>query len=149
MARILVTDDDAHMLRVLAMWLARNGHDVLEASNGRAAIEILEHESVDMIVSDINMPEMNGVELARWLRGERGLATPMILLSSRCDQMRIAEELRPLGIAIHPKPFSPSRLMTQIETALTNQTDAAAAAGANAEAQPIEVTPRAGRSTAP
>ncbi|MCH7719531.1 MAG: response regulator, partial [Planctomycetes bacterium] len=123
MARILVTEDDVHMLRVLAMWLGRNGHHVLEASNGKIAREILESESVDMIVSDINMPEMNGVELARWLRGEQGRDTPMILLSSRCDQMQIAEELRPLGIAIHPKPFSPSRLMAQIEAALTDRPD--------------------------
>lgn len=124
MARILVTDDDAHMLRVLAMWLGRNGHEVLEASNGRIAVEILKRESVDMVVSDINMPEMNGVELARWLRGEHGQQTPMILLSSRCDQMQIAEELGPLGISIHPKPFSPSRLMAQIETALSNHSEA-------------------------
>lgn len=118
MARILITDDDAYMLRVLAMWLGRNGHQVVEASNGKMATKILQNESVDMIVSDINMPEMNGVELAQWLRREQGLNTPMILLSSRCDQIQIAEKLGPLGISIHPKPFSPSRLMAQIEVAL-------------------------------
>ncbi len=121
MARILVTEDDAHMLRVLAMWLGRNGHQVLEACTGMMSMVILERESVDMFVWDINMPQINGVELARWLRGEQGLDTPMILLSSRCDQMQIAEELRPLGIAIHPKPFSPSRLMAQIEAALADR----------------------------
>lgn len=135
MARILVTDDDAYMLRVLAMWLGHNGHQVLEASNGKMATEILESESVDMIVSDINMPEMNGVELAQWLRGEKGLNTPMILLSSRCDQMQIAEQLSPLGISIHPKPFSPSRLMAQIEAALTDPPAA--------DATPAEATPSA------
>ena len=85
MARILVTEDDSHMLRVLAMWLGRNGHEVLEASNGKMATRILTTASVDMIVSDINMPEMNGVELAQWVRSEKGLDTPMILLSSRCE----------------------------------------------------------------
>lgn len=123
MARILITDDDAYMLRVLAMWLGRNGHQVVEATNGKMAMQVLESESIDMIVSDINMPEMSGVELAHWLRREQGLNTPMILLSSRCDQMQIADELRPLGISIHPKPFSPSRLMAQIELALTDRPD--------------------------
>lgn len=123
MARILITDDDAYMLRILAMWLGHNGHQVVEACNGKLATKILERESIDLIVSDINMPEMSGVELAHWLRREQGLNTPMILLSSRCDQMQIADELRPLGISIHPKPFSPSRLMAQIELALTDRPD--------------------------
>ena len=139
MARILITDDDAYMLRVLAMWLGKNGHQVIEASNGKMAMKILENESVDMIVSDINMPEMNGIELAEWLRHEMGLNTPMILLSSRCDQTQIAEQIGPLGISIHPKPFSPSRLMAQIDVALANRPDGndpQASSSALAEAAP-------------
>lgn len=139
MARILITDDDAYMLRVLAMWLGKNGHQAIEASNGKMAMKILENESVDMIVSDINMPEMNGIELAEWLRHEMGLNTPMILLSSRCDQTQIAEQIGPLGISIHPKPFSPSRLMAQIDVALANRPDGndpQATSSALAEAAP-------------
>ena len=139
MARILITDDDAYMLRVLAMWLGKNGHQVIEASNGKMAMKILENESVDLIVSDINMPEMNGIELAEWLRHEMGLNTPMILLSSRCDQTQIAEQIGPLGISIHPKPFSPSRLMAQIDVALANRPDGndpQASSSALAEAAP-------------
>ncbi len=124
MARILITDDDAYMLRILAMWLGHNGHQVVEARNGKLATKILENESIDLIVSDINMPEMSGVELAEWVRHERGLNTPMILLSSRCDQLQLSEKLGLLGISIHPKPFSPSRLMAQIDVALADQPDA-------------------------
>ena len=124
MARILITDDDAYMLRILAMWLGHNGHQVVEARNGKLATKILERESIDLIVSDINMPEMSGVELAEWVRHERGLNTPMILLSSRCDQLQLSEKLGLLGISIHPKPFSPSRLMAQIDVALADQPDA-------------------------
>jgi len=120
MARILITDDDAYMLRILAMWLGHNGHQVVEARNGKLATKILENESIDLIVSDINMPEMSGVELAEWVRHERGLNTPMILLSSRCDQMQLSEKLGLPGISVHPKPFSPSRLMAQIDVALAD-----------------------------
>lgn len=118
MARILLVEDDVHMLRVLSMWLRKNGHQILEAHDGREATSIIDRESVDIVVSDINMPHMGGIELALWIRNERQLQTPIILLSSRCDQSQIASNLVPYGVTVHPKPFSPSRLVAQIESSL-------------------------------
>ncbi|HUU85758.1 MAG TPA: response regulator [Phycisphaerae bacterium] len=119
MARILVVDDDAHMLRVLSMWLARNGHQVLEASDGQNAREILGDTDVDLVVSDVNMPRLSGLELVEWVRAELSDALPMVVLSSRCDQSSIAENLKQHGACLHPKPFSPSRLVVEIERLLS------------------------------
>src|SRR6476646_537479 len=64
-ARILVVDDEQSMRELLAIVLRREGYDVLLAENGRTAIEILGREPVDILISDIKMPDMSGVEVLR------------------------------------------------------------------------------------
>jgi len=64
-ARILVADDERSMRELMAIVLRREGYDVLLAENGRAAIEILEREPVDVLISDIKMPDISGVEVLR------------------------------------------------------------------------------------
>jgi two-component system response regulator ResD len=118
MAKILIAEDDAHMLRILSMWLGRNGHTVVEASNGLEAKERLKVGAYDLLVSDVNMPGLDGIGLVRWLREEHGCGSPVVLLTSRCDQEVLAEELGCYDVHLHPKPFSPSRLATEIERQL-------------------------------
>lgn len=122
MARILIAEDDPHMMRVLSMWLARHGHDVLEASDGERARELLADTDVDLVVSDVNMPRVTGLELVEWLREHKEATIPVVVLSSRCDQLAISERLKPHKVRVHPKPFSPSRLMVEIEQLLSAQT---------------------------
>ncbi|MCP4249594.1 MAG: response regulator [bacterium] len=122
MAKILIVEDDAHVLRILSMWLTRNGHEVFEACDGQAAKEVLDASEVDVVVSDMNMPRMNGIELARWVRAEKDAALPMVILSSRCDQDRLAGELKEHDIRVIPKPFSPSRLVVEIERLVASTT---------------------------
>jgi two-component system response regulator PilR (NtrC family) len=64
-ARILVVDDERSMRELLAIVLRREGYEVLLAVNGQAAIDVLERESVDVLISDINMPDMSGVDVLR------------------------------------------------------------------------------------
>jgi two-component system, NtrC family, response regulator PilR len=64
-ARILVVDDEQSMRELLAIVLRREGYDVMLADNGHAAVELLEREPVDVLISDINMPDMSGVEVLR------------------------------------------------------------------------------------
>lgn len=117
MAAILVAEDDVQILRVLSMWLSRNGHEVLEARDGEQAIEALSGRLVDLIVTDVNMPRLDGLGLIRWVR-ESKRDTPIVVLSSRCDQASMSAELSIYGINVHPKPFSPSRLLQEIDRLL-------------------------------
>ena len=64
-ARVLVVDDERSMRELLAIVLRREGYEVLLADNGRAAVDLLERESVDVLISDINMPDMSGVDVLR------------------------------------------------------------------------------------
>lgn len=123
MARIVVAEDDVHMLRIISMWLQRNGHEVRETPDGLAAREQLEGGEIDMLVSDVNMPGLDGINLVRWLRLDHKSRLPVILLSSRCDQLAISEQLKPFDVEIHPKPFSPSRLVALIERKLEESED--------------------------
>jgi CheY-like chemotaxis protein len=120
MARILVVEDDVHVMRLMSMWLAKSGHDVPEARNGLEAKDFLRAGGIECVVSDVNMPLCDGIELVRWLRCDAGLTIPVILLSARCDQEAINERLNDLDVAVYPKPFSPSRLLVEIERKLSN-----------------------------
>lgn len=119
MARILIAEDEAHILRLMAMWLQRNGHTVLEAGNGEAALEILNSESVDMIISDFHMPLINGFGLVKAAREEMGLDVPILVLSSSCERSRIEKSLESYRVRVYPKPFMPSRLVAEIEEMLS------------------------------
>lgn len=68
MARILVTDDDTMLRSVVARTLAAAGHTIIEAANGSEAEAVLQDEPVDLVITDIIMPEMEGIELVRDLR---------------------------------------------------------------------------------
>jgi len=65
LARILVVDDERSMRELLAIVLRREGYEVLLAESGRAAIETLEREPVDLLISDIKMPDVSGVDVLR------------------------------------------------------------------------------------
>jgi CheY-like chemotaxis protein len=118
MAKILIADDDAHIVRVLSMWLGRHGHEVVTARNGEAALETLDGASVDLIISDMNMPVLDGVGLAKAVRGKVGATIPIIVLTARCDQERLSEQLAVYGVRVYPKPFLPSQLVVEINQLL-------------------------------
>ena len=119
MPTILIAEDEAHILRVLAIWLNSHGYDVLEAQNGAAALEILDQRTVDMIISDMNMPVMDGLELVRTVRKDRGINVPFLLLTARCDQDQLAKRREAYDICLYPKPFVPSRLVADIDRLLS------------------------------
>ena len=79
--RILVVDDEVKMQRILEIMLQDMGHEVLRAGNGREALAVIEHEPVDLILTDLRMPQMDGVALLRALN-ERGQNIPTIVITA-------------------------------------------------------------------
>lgn len=118
MTRILVVDDEAHILRVTSMWLRRHDFEVLEAADGAEALALFDDHTVDLIISDMNMPIMSGFDLVKAIRGERGSDVPFLLLTARCDQEKLARELAEFGVRLFPKPFVPSRLVEDVKNML-------------------------------
>jgi DNA-binding response OmpR family regulator len=109
------------MRRVLSMWLARNGHQVIEARDGVEAQGLITDSTIDLVVTDVNMPRLDGMGFVAWLRSEVSDCLPVIMLSSRCDQTAMLEKMKDFHAKVHPKPFSPSRLVVEIETLLAPQ----------------------------
>ncbi len=118
MARIVVAEDDPHISRVITLWLKRNGHEAFAAEDGRKALDLIRRLKPDLLVTDVNMPHMDGLELLTAVRTERLIRRPVIVLTSRCDQGEIEATVAALGAVVHPKPFSPHHLMRAIEQAL-------------------------------
>jgi len=115
MSRILVAEDDPHILRVISLWLSRNGHDVLEARNGLAAWDLVQEHHPEILITDINMPGMDGLELLERLRGYEHAPRGVVVLTNRWDHREIGEGLGQSGVRVVPKPFSPTKLAELIE----------------------------------
>ena len=132
MGCIVIAEDQAHIRRILKMWIARHGHNVLEAENGAIALELLRENAVDLLITDVNMPEMDGIELI----GHAFEACPSLrgvfLVTSRCDQREILDSLHDDRVRVYPKPFSPSQLVSEVQKLLADGPPAAANASKGA-----------------
>lgn len=113
MAHILVVDDDPVLCRVITLALEAAGHSVLRCENGRKAIDHLAHGHADLLITDILMPEMDGVET---LRAARQLqpALPILAISGGGsfdpgDYLGIASAFG--ATAVLPKPFRTTELV--------------------------------------
>ncbi len=125
MATILIAEDDAHIRRVCMMWLARQGHTVLEAADGQAAMELLQAQDVDLLVSDVEMPRLSGTELVAWWRIEKKSSRPVIMISATYERSEVDSRMRNYDIQFMPKPFSPLKLTQTVEDLLAGRDDVA------------------------
>jgi DNA-binding response OmpR family regulator len=116
-AKILIADDDAHIVRVMAIWLQRHGHECETARNGQEALEIVRAGDSEVLITDMNMPLLDGVSLAKAMRAE-GVSIPILMLTARCDQEALNEDLLAYGVRVFPKPFLPSQLVVEIDRLL-------------------------------
>ena len=109
---ILVADDDPHIRQLIVFALAKAGLDAIEAEDGEAALAAVAGHAPDLLILDINMPRMDGIEVCRRLRASGTL--PILFLSSRDDEID-----RVLGIELGAddyvtKPFSPREVVARV-----------------------------------
>lgn len=110
MSRILVAEDDPHILRVISLWLARQGHEVLEARDGLEALDIWRNQHPEVLITDVNMPGLDGLELLDRIVGDRNAPRGLVVLTNRWDHREIGQKLADWGVHVVPKPFSPTKL---------------------------------------
>jgi two-component system alkaline phosphatase synthesis response regulator PhoP len=117
--RVLVVDDEMHIVHVVAIKLRNNGYEVITANNGAEALELARQENPDIVVTDYQMPVMSGLELVKELRGDDiTKSIPVILLTARSFAIS-KEEQEALRISTClSKPFSPRELLGDIEDIL-------------------------------
>jgi two-component system response regulator PilR (NtrC family) len=119
-ARILVVDDERSMRELLAIVLRREGYEVLLAENGRAAIKTLEQEPIDLLISDIKMPDLSGVEVLRAAKQiDRDILGIMITAFASTDT---AVEAMRLGACDYlSKPFDVDLLKMKVREKIENR----------------------------
>jgi two-component system chemotaxis response regulator CheY len=113
--RILTIDDSKTMRDMLMLTLADAGFEVLQAVDGQDGVDLLRTEVVDVVITDINMPRMDGYEVVRQLRARpEHRTTPILMLTteSELEKKNIAREIGATGWMV--KPFDPDRLIATL-----------------------------------
>lgn len=119
--KILVAEDNAALARVLEFTLTKAGYSVTQAANGAIAWRLAQEESYDLVLTDLQMPEMTGVELCSLLRSSPQYAdTPIVLLTAKGLEIELPQLCQQLGIAAtFAKPFSPSQVVKTLQELLS------------------------------
>ncbi len=113
---VLIVDDEPIVREVVVRYLKREGYETLEAGDGDDARALLEREQPDLVVLDVMLPGMDGLELCRWIRSHSAL--PVILLTARGEE---ADRIVGLELGADDyvtKPFSPRELAARVRTVL-------------------------------
>ncbi|HEX8229738.1 MAG TPA: response regulator transcription factor [Chloroflexia bacterium] len=112
MTRVLVVDDEVDIRQVLAYVLVDEGYEVDEASNGEAALELIERRHPDVIILDMKMPGIDGWEFARRYRDLYGNRAPIIVLTAAQDAARRGTDISAESYV--PKPFDLDVLVERV-----------------------------------
>lgn len=119
MARILVVDDSTTMRQMVSFTLTDNGHEVTEAADGIKALAEAKGKKFDLVITDVNMPGMNGIDLVKSLRALDDFKfTPILVLTteSGADVKSRGREVGATGWIV--KPFSPEVLIQTLRKVL-------------------------------
>ncbi|HHL73280.1 MAG TPA: response regulator [Bacteroidetes bacterium] len=118
--KFLAVDDSPTMRRIVANTLKRIGYDdVVEATNGKEALERLNEAPVDFIITDWNMPEMNGLEFVKSVKADENLKdTPILMITTRGVKEDIVDAMKAGVNSYIVKPFTPQVLKEKIDSIL-------------------------------
>ena len=120
--KILVVDDELEIVKVVRAYLEQSGFRVITASDGEQALAVFRHEVPDLIVLDLNLPKLDGLDVCRTIRRDSNV--PIIMLTARVE-----ETDRLIGLEIGAddyitKPFSPREVVARVRTVLRRATPA-------------------------
>jgi two-component system, OmpR family, alkaline phosphatase synthesis response regulator PhoP len=128
--RILLCDDEIHILRAAEFKLARAGFDVVCKNNGLEAWEEIQHSKPDILITDCQMPRLDGLGLCKRIRENPATCDlPVLMLTAKGYELSHSDLKQQYGIlSVIAKPFSPRELLERV-----NEVLASAAASAHAE----------------
>ncbi|MGD9764897.1 MAG: PleD family two-component system response regulator [Candidatus Binatia bacterium] len=117
--RILIVDDDPNTLEILRRWLNREGYTTISADNGRASLDVLEKEPVDVILLDVMMPGMDGLQVCERLRDHSSWRSiPVVLLTAK-DDIETRSRGMLLGVSEYlTKPVNKLELFARLQAQL-------------------------------
>ncbi len=117
--RILVVDDEIGALTLIGIMLERGGFEVLKAKDATSALKILEQETPDLIILDVMLPGMDGIELCRRIRKRKETKnTPVLILSARGDAESVVRGMEAGASDYLPKPILHHDLVAKVRQML-------------------------------
>ncbi|HUN09654.1 MAG TPA: response regulator [Aggregatilineales bacterium] len=120
---ILVVDDEIGALTLIGIMLERGGFGVLKAKDARQALSVLDQNAPDMIILDVMMPGMDGIELCKVIRGRQDVPqTPILILSARGDAESIMRGIEAGANDYLPKPILHHDLVAKVRNMLGQNT---------------------------
>ena len=137
---ILVVDDEKEIAELVEIYLVSDGYRVLKAQDAKKGLEILEREEVHLVLLDIMMPGMNGLEMCETIRETRNI--PIIMLSAKSADL---DKIKGLGTGADDyvtKPFNPLELTARVKSQLRRYMQLNPRSGAKETAQPNEISVR-------
>ena len=125
--KILVADDETHILHVVSLKLRNAGFNVLTARDGQEALEIAQQQHPDLVITDYHMPQLSGLELCQRLKQDPATTNiPAIMLTARGYQLEPADTEQSGILHMLSKPFSPRQLLSTVNEVLNLNVTAAA-----------------------
>ena len=113
---ILIVDDSQSMRQLIKMTLTGAGHQVIEACDGRDALTKLTGQKINLIISDVNMPNLDGIGMVKAVKARNEYRfTPIIMLTTESEQSKKAEGQAAGARAWIVKPFLPQNLLAAVE----------------------------------
>ena len=131
MANILVCDDDKDIVEAIEIYLTQEGYCILKAYDGQEALDILNSETVDLLIIDVMMPRLDGIRATVRIRESNPL--PIIILSAKSED---TDKILGLNIGADDyitKPFNPLELIARVKSQLRRYTQLGSAAPASSE----------------
>ncbi len=116
MSRILVCDDDREIVEAVAIYLEQEGYEVIKAYDGEEAIRLLGQEEADLLIIDVMMPKLGGVETTFRIREKSGI--PIIILSAKSEDQDKIFGLKVGADDYVTKPFNPKELLARVQSLL-------------------------------
>ncbi|HUS91862.1 MAG TPA: response regulator [Phycisphaerae bacterium] len=121
--KILVADDEAHILHVVSMKLRNAGYEVITAVDGEEALELCLAERPDLLITDFQMPFLSGLELCKRIRShEETRDIPAMMLTARGFDIEPEEMAEARIDAVLAKPFSPREVLQRVQEMLSGVT---------------------------
>ena len=118
--KVLVIDDEPPIRKLLRMGLRAHGYEILEAPSGRISLELLDQKKPDLVILDLGLPDIQGLDLLRMIRS-RNESVPIVVLSSRGDEAGKVQALDLGADDYVTKPFGMDELLARMRAALRHQ----------------------------
>ncbi|WP_434798256.1 response regulator transcription factor [Terrisporobacter vanillatitrophus] len=117
-SKILVVDDEKEIRNLIEIYLKNEGYTVLKASNGEEALKVLEKEEIQLMILDVMMPKMDGMEVCRRVREHLNIPIPILMLSAKSEDMDKIAGIMTGADDYLTKPFNPLELSVRVKALL-------------------------------